>query len=493
MTPLASAAAFAQSLSDPIFIIDQEGLLAGANDSAADLLGSTKDMLTGQAFAAIADAPPQEIQHKLASWRRSRSAVPGTITIRTATGRSKLQCEGSAPALGDSDSARFILLRCWAERVLPDNERRFRAVFENASDAIIIANDAGMIVEANPAACELAGRTMDELTQLRVVDLSPVTIHGETQDRWRSFIENGTQRGFFTISRPDGEVREVEYNAVRDFIEGRHLSVLRDVTEQRRSVAELERQTEALANSNAELEQFAYVASHDLQEPLRTISSFLQLAERRLGTALDHETSVYMTTVRGAVHRLRRIILDLLEFSRLGRTERQRLPVDLGKIAAGVLDALEREVEEAGAAISIGQLPILVGDASQFHQLLLNLLGNALKFRSVNPFIAVTAERQGDEWVILIADNGPGIESRYFGRIFEPFRRLHGHEIPGSGIGLAISRRVVQNHGGRIWVESEPGIGSTFGIAFPVKPAPWIPNATASPSRNHTLPDCVKD
>lgn len=498
MTPVQSAVAVVESFSDPILLVDSGGFLAGGNQAAALLCGIAKADLRGKPLSHLVENAPQEIGQKLAAWRRGRDPLPGTLLIRTPDGTREILCEGSAVVFGHAAPQGLVLLRC-RERLegtqrftaledriqalgreirerqrtgqaLINSERRFRGIFEHASDAILIADDNGLIVEANPAACELVGRAMDELSHLSVRDLGPSGSDHEIGDRWSTFIERGIQRGVFTIARPNGELREAEYSAVTHFIEGRHLSILRDVTEQRRAAAERDRQAEALARSNAELEQFAYVASHDLQEPLRTISSFLQLAERRLGPELDPEIAGYMSTVRSAVHRLRRILLDWLEFSALGSTEQDPAPVDLDKVLRDVAGMLAVEVEETGAIVTVEPLPVVVGDSTQLYRLFFGMLSNALKFRSGKPRIEVLGERQGKEWVIRVRDNGPGIEPRYFDRIFEPFRRLHGHEIPGSGIGLAISKRVVENHGGRIWVESAPGVGSTFYVALPSEP-----------------------
>ena len=505
MTPVEVAVAIADSISDPILLIDNWGLLAGANTMASVLIGFPKATLIGKRLTDLIEGDRAAVTAKLRSWRRSVEPIPGILTIRTVNGGRKLICEGSALRIGDSDSEHLVIIRCsepegatqrftaledkiqaldreiherqQIENALRDSEQRFRGIFENASDAMIVANDDGLIVEANPAACELVGRSIDELSHLRVADLGALSLD-KTEELWKDFIHSGTQHGTFPILRPDGEVREAEYNAVRDFVEGRHLSILRDVTERQRAAAERERQAEALARSNAELEQFAYVVSHDLQEPLRTISSFLQLTERRLASLLDAETTEYISLVKGAVYRLQRVILDLLEFSRLGRTEHQRHRVNLGKLVPSTLLTLRSSIEEAGAIVSVGPMPEVEGDPTRLHQLFLNLIGNALKFRRGKPEIQVCAERHGEEWVISVRDNGQGIEPEYFDRIFEPFRRLHGHEVPGSGIGLAICKRVAENHGGRIWVESELGIGSTFFVALPTRVDSLLPDAS---------------
>jgi light-regulated signal transduction histidine kinase (bacteriophytochrome) len=225
---------------------------------------------------------------------------------------------------------------------------------------------------------------------------------------------------------------------------------------ERTAVAE-SRATE-LKRSNEELERFAAVTSHDLQEPLRAVSSYAQLVRRRLGTGLDAETEVYFEHVLAGVRRMKNLIGDLLNYARVGREALARAPVDLDAVVDMALADLTMAVAESGAEITRGPLPTVLGDQTRLAQLMRNLLANAISYRSeAPPRIHISAESKGPEgWQIAVKDNGIGIDPRYRERIFEMFQRLHGAERPGTGIGLTICRKIIELHGGRIWVESAP-------------------------------------
>jgi PAS domain S-box-containing protein len=233
----------------------------------------------------------------------------------------------------------------------------------------------------------------------------------------------------------------------------------------------LARQTEELARSNAELEQFAYVASHDLQEPLRMVSSFTQLLAQRYRGKLDADADEFIGyVVEGAV-RMQQLIRDLLSYSRVGRDDSTPAPTDCSAVFRSVCTNLRKAIEECDAQVSAEPLPTVAVHESELLQVLQNLIGNAIKFRRVDtaPRVHVAARVQGSEWLFGIRDNGIGIDSQHAERIFLVFQRLHGrNKYPGTGIGLAICKKVVERHGGRIWVESEPGQGSTFYFTLPL-------------------------
>jgi signal transduction histidine kinase len=232
--------------------------------------------------------------------------------------------------------------------------------------------------------------------------------------------------------------------------------------------AAAEQKAAELKRSNDELESFASVASHDLQEPLRAVASYTQLIERRLDRQLDEESKLYLGHVLTAVGRMKALINDLLNYARVGRGALSRRMVDCGGVLDGALGDLASAVAESGAEIIRGPLPTVAADPVQLGQLLRNLISNAIRFRGVAaPRIEVGAERQGESWVFSIRDNGIGIEPRHHDRIFIIFQRLHGADLPGTGIGLAICRKIVELHGGRIWVESAPGQGATFHFTLP--------------------------
>jgi light-regulated signal transduction histidine kinase (bacteriophytochrome) len=238
-----------------------------------------------------------------------------------------------------------------------------------------------------------------------------------------------------------------------------------DVTERLKFQRELER-------SNQELEQFAYVASHDLQEPLRVITGFVQLLEKRYASALDQNGREYMAFIVDAAARMKELINDMLAYSRVTTKTKPPEAVDLNDTLATVRENLSRLIKETRAEISCDQaLPMVQADRAQMGQLLQNLITNAIRYHrpEMPPKIRLTAVLQGKEWLISVTDNGIGIEQRYFTRIFKIFQRLHTNdEHPGTGIGLAICKKIIERHQGRIWVQSEPDQGATFLFTLPV-------------------------
>ena len=244
----------------------------------------------------------------------------------------------------------------------------------------------------------------------------------------------------------------------------------RDVTERKRAQAVLQGAYDELARSNAELQQFAYVASHDLQEPLRMIGSYTQLLERRYRDKLDQDAREFMQFIVDGATRMKQLIEDLLAYSRVGTRGKELQPAQAQVALDKALINLRAAIEASGAQITHAVLPEVNADDTQLTQLLQNLIGNAIKFRRPEeaPRIHVGAEAAASEWRFSVADNGIGIEPQYFERIFLVFQRLHTRdEYPGTGIGLAICKKVIERHGGRIWIESAPGRGSKFCFTLP--------------------------
>jgi PAS domain S-box-containing protein len=241
-----------------------------------------------------------------------------------------------------------------------------------------------------------------------------------------------------------------------------------DITDRKRGERALQQSIDALSKANEELQQFAYAASHDLQEPLRTIASFTQLLERR--HAGDSEGSEYAALIVEGVSRMNTLISDLLQYSRIGAaSDLKRTPIELGNALQWALLNLDRSIRDHKATVLFDSLPEVVANESQMVQLFQNLIGNSLKYKGdLPPLIQVGADEGEEEWVISVRDNGVGIEPQYSDRIFGVFKRLHGREIPGTGIGLAICRKIVENHGGRIWVESDGKNGSNFRFTLPM-------------------------
>ncbi len=281
------------------------------------------------------------------------------------------------------------------------------------------------------------------------------------------------------------EVREVARGDVARHVTvrgPREISALaRDVEAMRRALVsematieaarvELEETGRELERSNSDLEQFAYVASHDLQEPLRKVTSFCQLLQRRYGGELDERADQYIEFAVDGAKRMQVLINDLLAFSRVGRTDGRAEVLDAGEILDRAAENLGGALEESGGAITHDPLPHVRAEPALLATVFQNLLGNALKFRGEDPpRVHVAATRDGDRWLLRFTDNGLGIEHEYADRIFTIFQRLHARSTyPGTGIGLAMCRKIVEHHGGSIWLEDTPGPGSTFVVALPV-------------------------
>jgi light-regulated signal transduction histidine kinase (bacteriophytochrome) len=251
---------------------------------------------------------------------------------------------------------------------------------------------------------------------------------------------------------------------------GARLVVAQDITERKHAEETLRHRTTELERSNADLEQFAYVASHDLQEPLRMVASFTQLLADRYRAQLDGEAQEFIGFAVEGATRMQSLINGLLSFARVKTRAKELQLTDCRAAFQRSLENLRVTLQESGADISSDPLPTLLADESQIQQLFQNLVGNALKFRGQTvPRVRVSARRNGKEWIFSVSDNGIGIDPRYNDRIFAIFQRLHSRtEYPGTGIGLAICKKIVERHGGRIWVESEAGHGATFYFTLPI-------------------------
>ena len=278
------------------------------------------------------------------------------------------------------------------------------------------------------------------------------------------------------VSGALGELKAVECikQGAADYVLKDHLARLPQSV--RRAVKEKElrdenlRTHEELTRSNRDLEQFAYVASHDLQEPLRMVATYTQLLAERYKGKLDENADKYIHYAVDGALRMQTLVKDLLAFSRVGRTKETLQNTDCNLIVRSVMANLQPVIQESGARISYSDLPVLLADHTELMQLFQNLIGNSIKFRSIRPpEIRITAEKQKKEWLLSVADNGIGIAPQHANDVFVIFKRLHTREeYPGSGIGLAICKKIVEQNQGRIWVESQPGQGSTFRFNWPI-------------------------
>ena len=374
-----------------------------------------------------------------------------------------------------------------AERALRESEERFRSLTQLSSDWYWEQDETFALRFMSQRMGEKTGLAASAFIGRKRWDQPALNLGDEDWARHRAQLERREPFREFEMERanPAGGTRWVSVTGEPVYDENGKFRGYRgvgsDVTERKRAEAELHRahdelakKAEELERSNAELEQFAYVASHDLQEPLRMVSSYTQLLAKRYKDQLPAEAQEFMHfTVDGAA-RMKQLIEDLLAYSRVGTKGKELVPVSLEAPLKRALTNLRTAIEESGATVSADALPTVDADEVQLAQVFQNLIGNALKFRGkAAPRIHVGAAEQAGEWQISIADNGIGIEPQYFERIFMLFQRLHAMgEYPGTGIGLAICKKVAERHGGRIWVSSTPGAGSTFHFTLPKKEFP---------------------
>ena len=275
------------------------------------------------------------------------------------------------------------------------------------------------------------------------------------------------------VQRPVRGVGPREITTLGEDVEAMRVHILRDLDDTREANRRLDEQTRELERSNRDLEQFAYVASHDLQEPLRKVSSFCQLLQRRYGGQLDERADQYISFAVDGASRMQLLINDLLAFSRIGRTTEAFVDVDLADVAKAAATQVEQARADVDGEIVIGELPVLTGDVTLLRQMLANLLGNGLKFHrdGVPPVVTVSARRVEDGWEIAVTDNGIGIEPEYADKVFVLFQRLHGRDVyPGTGIGLALAKKIAEFHGGRIRLGPVDGPGTAVLVTLPAAP-----------------------
>jgi PAS domain S-box-containing protein len=361
------------------------------------------------------------------------------------------------------------------EHALCEAEEKYRTLVEYASDAILILRQ-GDIVYCNPAFLTLLGYASTADIAQRFLDVVVPT------DQYR--VAAHLQAQYQTRETPEPyEVELVTQTEQRVTVEVKPCAiqyqrraammvVLRDITERNRAAAALAQRATELARSNADLELFAYVASHDLQEPLRKVMSFTELLTVHLHGQLDTDAETYLAYITDAASRMRGLLRDLLAYGRIGKVERPPVPTDITVLLEETLSTFDLTIRELNAEVIYQALPTVICHPSLIGQLLQNLIGNALKFHGAEPpCLHVSAERRNDLWCFAVRDNGIGIEPQYAKQIFVIFQRLHARAAyPGAGLGLAICHKIVEHHGGHIWVDSKLGEGATFYFTLPVTP-----------------------
>ncbi|MGH7541503.1 MAG: sensor histidine kinase, partial [Gemmatimonadota bacterium] len=378
-----------------------------------------------------------------------------------------------------------------AVRLARANEEKYRRILAAIWEGYFETDLAGNLTFVNESMVRLLGYEADELRGMNYRQYTAESSRRSVFEAFNRVYRNGEPVDVFgwTVLQRDGEPRFVEASAcpIRgpdDEIVG-FRGILRDVTARRRAEERLEERTRALARSNEELRQFAHVASHDLREPLRMVAGYTTLLARRYEGQLDEEAHLFIRYVLEGVSRMEALIRSLLGYSRLRTHARPFEAVSAQEALAWAIASLETAIDEADALVTHDPLPPVCADPTQLGQLFQNLLANAIKFRGhARLRVHVSAERRGPEWIFRVRDNGIGIDPEDGGRIFEIFQRLHGgDEYDGTGIGLAICKRIVERHGGEIWMRSTPGNGASFYFSLPA----WTDVEVASEGAAHAV------
>jgi PAS domain S-box-containing protein len=441
------------------WINDSSALLHLASDQDPRL--HPRNICIHQGYASMALVPI-----------RSQDRIVGLIQLNDRRkGRFTLDSvellEGIASHIGAA------LMRRSADEAMRVSEEKFKKAFFTSPDSVSInrLND-GMFVSVNRGFTKITGYTEEEIAGKTSLEIN---IWKDPEDRRKiveALLATGEVRNyearFLTKEYEiDGLMSAsiIELNGVPHI-----LSITRDITERKRAEQALVKKSEDLASSNADLAQFAYVASHDLQEPLRTITRFVQLLEKRYQGKLDQDADEFIGFIVSGTKRMQQIINDLLAYSRINTRRETQHIMKIDDAIRRAMQNIQYVLEETGGTIIYEEMPSIIADEPQMTQLFQNLIGNALKFHGEEvPRVEITAARKGDDWTFSVRDNGIGIDPQYKDRIFEIFQRLHTcEEYPGTGIGLAIAKKIVERHDGRIWVESELGKGSTFNFTLPV-------------------------
>jgi PAS domain S-box-containing protein len=484
---------YLEAASQAILTVSIEGKIVLVNRRTEEMFGYDRTELIGQpleillperyrsghvglreGYFADPRVRPMGVGFDLAGRRKDGSEFPvviGLSYVDTEEGRLAL---GLISDITERKRASDQLARVNAE--LRVSEARLRSYLEAASQGILSVSSDGLIQMVNHRTEEMFGYDRAELIGQPLGILLPERYRSRHVGFRAAYFAEPRVRPMGARSdllgrRKDGSEFPVEIGL--SYIEtelGRlALALISDITERKRGADELSRVNEELRGSNAQLEQFAYVASHDLQEPLRMVSSYLELLEHRYRGQLDSQAQEFIHYAVDGATRMKGLIQDLLSFSRAGTTALKSHTFQPGAILQDVLANLQVAIEQSHAEVTADPLPEIAADPGLLTSVFQNLIGNAIKFqRDRTPRVHVSAQRAAAEWIFSVRDNGIGIESRHATRVFRIFERLHStDQYPGSGVGLAISQRIVERHGGKIWLESQLGTGTTFFFTVP--------------------------
>ena len=463
-----------------MIMVNHAGQIVLVNSQIEQLFGYERTELIGKSIEVLV---PRHARDKHPDYRSKYFADPKTRAMGIGRDLYGLRKDGTEipveiglnPLMTGGD--RFVLASVVDITERKRAEERLRITIEAAPSGMIMVDQDGKIVLVNTQVERLFGYSREELLGQSIEMLVPANVREKHPEHRASFFKNpharamGVGRDLFGLRKDGTELPvEIGLNPLEAQGERFVLASIVDITERKKAEALLQEKLLELQRSNEELQQFAYVCSHDLQEPLRVISNYTQLlAKRYMGKTLDDDAHEFIDFTLDATKRMHQLINDLLLYSRVETRGKGFVDVDMNEILQIAESNLVLVIEETNAEISAEPLPTLKGDNSQLVQLFQNLIGNALKFRSEDaPKVSVSVTSDGDMWQFVVSDNGIGFDMKYVDRIFVIFQRLHLRETyEGSGIGLAVCKKIVERHGGRLWAESVPNKGTSFYFTIP--------------------------
>ncbi len=473
-----------------ITIKDLEGRYIMINPGAQKIIGPPVHQILGKTardFYPDLDPKSEESDRKIIEERlRQESSVTIKIhnnVLHLITTRFPLYDENNQPYALCSVSTDVTAIKQAQEVIEAAHEQQqmvlngLQNLLEASLDMICVINQEGQFTQVSANSLQLLGYQASEIIGRNYMDLMlpddvPTNVTMLTDLDGETIVRNYENR----YIRKDGSVVPLSWTVLWSPQNRMFYAIIRDATEKKLTAQQLTELNEQLHKraaelmaSNTELERFAYVASHDLQEPLRMVTSFLQLLEKRLEGTLDETNKKYMAFAVDGAERMKTLIQDLLQYSRIGTSKEMMVNVDCNEVLKSVRNIYNLAINETSAELIIHPLPVIKGERAQIHQLFQNLVGNAIKYSHPEPpRIEIGHEDQGDSWLFYVKDQGVGIDPKFFDKIFIIFQRLHNRSAySGTGIGLAICKKIVERHGGNIWVESEPRQGSTFFVKLP--------------------------
>jgi len=478
------------SIDDGVTMIDTFGNITDINEAGVRMLGySSKEALIGRPLIdTIESRDMGRVAEEMAQAVAERRAMKTLeYTLITVEGR-ELGIEASSAALYDSRGeltgfvsvSRDVTQRIRLQEELEESAKKLRTVIESIGDMLFITDNELNLVNVNDVAARVLGYSdREQLTGTNLME----AVSEKDRNRFAVDIGKAMANKFlegvqeYTLMTTHGGEFDVEAN-IEILLDSAGMPAgivitARDVTERKMMQEKLQKALEELKRSNTELQQFAYVASHDLQEPLRMVSSYLTLLARRYKGKLEKDADEFIEFAVDGAERMRGMIEALLLYSRVNTRGKPPEPIGCEDVMKQALTNLRIAIEERQAVVTHDPLPGIMADGIQMVQLFQNLIGNALKFHEEGqkPQVHVSAEDAGDNWLFSFRDNGIGIDPEFSERIFTIFQRLHSREkYPGTGIGLSVCKRIVERHGGRIWVESKLGQGATFKFTLPKTP-----------------------